>query len=234
MEKISGVLRCVWLGFVNSLTEIGSISEGLATLLAGVLAVLAAGIAWLGIQHQISAQNKAEERRLLREKQNLQRVLTADLLNYSASILQAVSFWNQRARNTPNAHINPFPVFVRPRVYESVVANLGLLDEGWPAAAVITFYGNLYELNEIADEPAGGARTTNVDVAAFALRIRTMALSLSEALDGLNEDKKFPIPSTADLTAMVLPDGSSPASASGVPKNLQELLNQMGAIRQMH
>ena len=93
--------------------------------------------------------------------------------------------------------------------------------------AVITFFGNVLELNEIADEAIRGRPTTGQDNATIAKRFQMMALNLEQALDGLNSDRKFPI-MALDLNTLITPTGEAIGKVDGPPTNLQNLLAALG------
>ncbi len=93
--------------------------------------------------------------------------------------------------------------------------------------AVITFFGNVLELNEIADEALRGRPTTGQDNATIAGRFQMMALNLEQALDGLNADRKFPL-LEVDLGCLIMPTGGKVRVIEPPPKNIQSLLAILG------
>lgn len=202
--------------------------ESLAILIAGILAIGGASLAWCGIQRQIASQENIECDRRTHERQALEKALTAELLCYARSVIEAASLWNERAHRQPAAAIDVLRRFVRPRVYEAVIAKIGLLSEGWPAAAVISFYGNLLELNEIEVERESGFLTTGQNAERVARRLQQMAMNLRDALDGLNSDHLFPI-QEVDINQLVAPDGRNIGADASLPTSLQELLMRLGA-----
>ena len=93
--------------------------------------------------------------------------------------------------------------------------------------AVVTFYGNVLELNEIADETARNRPTIGQNNAVIATRFKAMALNLEQALDGLNADRKFPFPEV-DLDILVTPNGGKLVAVVPPPESLQSLLAILG------
>ena len=93
--------------------------------------------------------------------------------------------------------------------------------------AVITFFGNVLELNEIADEALRGRPTTGQDNATIARRFQMMALNLNRRLTGLNADRKFPL-LEVDLDRLFTPTGGKARVIVPPPKNLQSLLAILG------
>jgi hypothetical protein len=75
-------------------SKIWCVPPGFATLIAGSFVIVAAIIAWRGVQRQIGSQREIESDR---ERRILETGLTAELFCYSASIVEAVSRWNVRA-----------------------------------------------------------------------------------------------------------------------------------------
>src|SRR5438105_3221251 len=130
-----GVTLDSWMWFAD---KVWNIPSGIATIFAGSFVVIAAAIAWTGAQKQIRSQISIESDKRRHEREALETALAAELLVCSRSIIEACSLWNSRAHSNPSAPANPWPVFTHPRVYEATVEKIGLLAEGWPAAALIT------------------------------------------------------------------------------------------------
>ena len=170
---------------------------------------------------QIGAQQRADERKQEHSLRTLKTALTAELLAFSTSLIDAASAWILRARE--NAALVPtvWPTLMRPRVYDALLPQIGLLD-GWVASAIISFYGNLLDLNELSAEAMSGRPTTGENVGTLAKRFQTMAKYLADSLDGLNADHQFPI-TRPDVTALRLPDGQTINYVTR-PRSLQQLL----------
>jgi hypothetical protein len=175
-------------------SKIWNIPDGFATLIAGSFVLVAAIIAWRSVrkqiaserenvQKQIATQREIESDRKRHDRQILETGLTAELHCYSASIIEATSCWNVRALKAPDAPISTSPQLLHPYVYKAVIARIGLLSEGWPANAVIGFYGNLLELNDMAMGPISGPRTIGENTGRVARRLQKMAINLAQALD---------------------------------------------------
>lgn len=103
---------------------------------------------------------------------------------------------------------------------------IGLV-EGWAASAVIGFYGNVLDLNELSREAMRERPTVGANYGTIARRFQTMATYLADSLDGLNPNRAFPIVGH-DLTELVTPNGSTIAGSGPVPTSLQELLRVLG------
>jgi hypothetical protein len=61
--------------------------EGIATLIAGTLALLAGVLAWLGVQEQIKAQTRERDTRTAAERSEIKQALTAELLALSSATI---------------------------------------------------------------------------------------------------------------------------------------------------
>jgi len=110
---------------------------------------------------------------------------------------------------------------MRPRVYEALLPQIGLLD-GWVAAAVISFYGQVLDLNELSAEAMRERPTSAENNSTIAKRFQTMAKYLADSLDGLNSDRQFPM-TRADVHMLREPNGTM-IGYSPRPKSLQEVL----------
>lgn len=197
--------------------------DGFATLIAGTLALTAGVLAWLGIQAQISAQTAADNARATAESRELKQALTAELLALSSATIASASNWNERAH--ANGALEAFPMFVEPHVYRSVVGQLGKLGVDWPVLAVITFYGNLLDLNDMSRENAAGRPTFGETSRTIARRIGIMCSNLAEAISGLNNEREFPILPELDFQNLITPDGRRIGQhALPAPRTLQGVL----------
>ena len=208
-------------------SKAGEIAAALATVIGGGFVLAAAVVAWKGVQDQIVFQRSIDTEKRHRARRELENALTAELMVFARSIIDATSFWNLRAYKNPKETPQYPPKLVQPRVYAAAISQIGLLDEGWPAMAVITFFGNVLELNEIVSEALRGRPTTRQDNATIAKRFQMMALNLEQALDGLNADRKFPL-REVDLGRLITPTGSKVGMIEPPPKNLQSLLAVLG------
>ena len=90
--------------------------------------------------------------------------------------------------------------------------------------AVITFFGNVLELNEITAETFQGRPTKDFNNAAIAERFRMMALNLEQALDGLNSCERFRIAEDYDLTQLFTPSGIAVAQMKQPPRLYKDCL----------
>jgi hypothetical protein len=160
------------------------------------------------------------------DRQRFQSAITAELLVFSLSIIRVASEWNQRAAQQPAAANGNWPVLSHPHVYVALVSLIGLI-EPWAAAALIGFYGNVLDLNELSKEAMQGRLTVGANVGTIAERLRTMAAYLATSLDELNNNRRFAIVGH-DLTALIAPDGTIIARAAQPPRTLQELLRAVG------
>src|ERR1700733_3899210 len=180
------------------------VPEGFGTLAVGAFVLVAALLAWIGVQGQIKAQKSAENARTSAEREELKTALTAEMLVFSSATIASASNWNERART--NAPMQAFPMFVEPHVYRSVVGQVGKLGVDWPALAVITFYGNLLDLNDMAREQMAGRGTLGQTSRTIAHRIRIMCSNLAEAISGLNNEREFPILPELEWQNLIAPD----------------------------
>ena len=69
-----------------------------------------------------------------------------------------------------------------------------------------------------------GRPTVNTTKVRVAQRLRIMASSLAQALDGLNNNRKFPIQPEIQLERLFMPDGRTLDQADPTPTSLQEVL----------
>jgi hypothetical protein len=225
---------CLWwltillTGFGAALmgSHSGEIAIALATVLGAIITgcfvLAAAWLAWKSVQAGIDAQENADRKKF-------KLAVTAELLTFSTSIIKAASDWNARAhQNAAAIPASPagWPVLTRPHVYETLVSLIGLI-EGWAASAVIGFYGNVLDLNELSKEAMQGRPTVGTNAGTIAGRFQTMAVYLADSLDGLNSDRAFPIIGH-DLTALVTPNAATVAATGQAPTSLQELLRVLG------
>jgi hypothetical protein len=189
----------------------------IATFLAGVFVIIAAIIAWRSVQRQIrSAENieqirregeeRIEKSRRESELSTIEAGFSAELIVYSRGVVEAASIWNRRAQASPNEPvIAQWPVLQDPLYYRTNIGKIGLLPQPWIPMALIGFYANLLELNEQAKETLVGRPTVNATNRSIAARLQIMASSLAQALDGLNNDKKFPIQPEIQLDRLFMP-----------------------------
>jgi hypothetical protein len=99
----------------------------IATLLAGAFVVIAAIIAWRGVQQQIKSAENIENTRRETEISTIEAGFTAELIVFSRGIIDATSIWNQRAAQSSNAIITQLPTFRDPLYYRGNIGKIGLL-----------------------------------------------------------------------------------------------------------
>ncbi len=191
----------------------------LGATITGCFVLAAAWLAWKSVQAGIDAQENAD-------RQKFKLALTAELLVFSSPVIAAASVWNDLARDYAAQTPTNWPTLNRPRVFEALVSLIGLV-EGPTAAALIGFYGNVLDLNELSQEAIQGRQSVGETVGKVAGRFQAMAQYLAASLDGLNQDRAFPIVGQ-DLTTLVTPSGVTVASAGQAPTSLQQLLRTIG------
>jgi hypothetical protein len=203
----------------------GEIATALSTVIAAIIGggfvMGAALLAWRSVQMQIGAQDRTEKQKQEQISRTLKTALTAELLAFSSSLIDATSIWNLRARENSQGVPTDWPTLMKPRVYDALLPETGLLD-GWVAAAIISFYGSLFDLNEMSVEAMNGRQTKGENFGTIARRFQSMARYLADSLDGLNDDHQFPI-TRQDVTALRLPNGQN-INYMFKPKTLQSLL----------
>jgi hypothetical protein len=193
--------------------------------------IIGALIAWFSVQRQIRSAEDIEKTRRDNEIAAVESGFTAELLVYSRGVIQAASLWNQPAAQSPEAKpITEWPILIDPLYYKTNIGKIGVLRQKWVGGALIGFYANLLELNEQAKETLSGQPTVNATSQSIAARLRVMASNLSQALDGLNSDRKFPLQPELRLDMLFMPDGKPLSQAANVPKNLQEALLRLAGI----
>jgi len=233
-----------WASFTTAiLCRIWHIPDGFATLLLALATVIAGSfviggaiVAWQSVQRQIHSAENIEKARHDNEITALETGFTSELLVYSPGIIQAASMWNQRA-HLPHMfpqewqrQITDWPVFIDPLYYKTNIGRIGMLRQGWAGGALIGFYANMLELNEQAREALSGRPTVNVTTQGIATRLQLMASNLSHALDGLNNDRKFPLQPEIRLPLLFAPDGASLSDVANVPQNLQDVLLRLAGL----
>jgi hypothetical protein len=221
------------------LCQIWNIPDGFATLLlacatliAGSFVIGAAILAWRSVQGQIHSAENIETARRHTEITAIETGFTSELLVYSRGIIQAASMWNQRA-HLPHMfprEITDWPVFIDPLYYKTNIGRIGMLRQRWAGGALIGFYANLLELNEQAREALSGRPTVNVSAQNIATRSQLIASNLSQALDGLNNDRKFALQPEVQFPFLFAPDGTSLDQLTKVPENLQDLLLRLAGL----
>jgi hypothetical protein len=230
---IVGIGTAVVVSFVAALLEskAGEVATALATVISGSFVVGAAVIAWRSVQQQIASQESIEKTRRQLEIEVLEIGFTSELLVYSHGVIQALSLWNQRAATNPNDRVTTnFPVYMDPLYYRTNIGKVGGVRKKWVVGAIIGFYTNLLEMNEQSKESMAGRPTVNATSASVVARLRVMAANISQALDGLNDDRKFPLTQELRLDQLFMPNGRVVSQAENVPQNLQDVLLRMADI----
>jgi len=193
--------------------------------------IVAAVLAWKSVQRQIQSAENIESARSIHELDTLKVGFTAELFVYSRGIIEAASTWNQRLRTAPNQPVRTdWPVLQDPLFYRANLPKIGLVPHRWVALAIIGFYTNVLELDDPSRESLAGRPTVNITSERIAARLHIMASNLSQALDGLNDDRKFPIAPDIDLEQVFMPDGRPVSRAENLPGNLQDLLLRLAGI----
>ena len=175
-------------------------------------------IAWKSVQAKINAEQHVD-------KLKFQLAITAELVVFQSPLIKATSIFNQRAHENSTAEIPQragWPKLPHPHAYLALVSHIGLL-EGPTASAVIAFYGNLLDLNEMSTEAMQDRPTIGENIGTIAKRFQDMAMCLAASLDGLNSNRPFPIVGH-DPATLIAPNGATVASAERAPTSLQELL----------
>jgi len=151
----------------------GEIASALGTVVASVIGggflVGAAVLAWRSVQMQIGAQEHANKQRQEHTSRTLKTALTAELLAFSSSLIDATSACNLRAHENAQGVPTVWPTLMKPRVYDALLPQIGLLD-GWVASAIISFYGSLLDLNELSAEAMNGRPTMGENFGTIAKR----------------------------------------------------------------
>jgi hypothetical protein len=158
------VLLLTGFGAAMMSSTFGEIANAFGTIIASIIGgafiMGAAVLAWRSVQMQIGSQERADTRKQEQTSRTLKTALTAELLAFSSSLIDAASAWNLRAHQNASGVPTIWPTFIKPRVYDALLPEIGRLD-GWVASAVISFYGNLLDLNELSAEAMNGRQTTD-------------------------------------------------------------------------
>jgi hypothetical protein len=210
-------------------TFLGAVS----TLIAGAFVIVGAAIAWISVRHQIQSAEKLEAARRTGETNALEEGFKAELLVFSRGVLNATSVWNQRAAQAPSGPVGTqFPILIEPLYYHANIGKIGGLRHSWVAGAIIGFYGNLLELNTQSKEAMAGIPTVNATNQSVAARLQLMAANLSQALDGLNDDKKIGIQPEIRLDELFMPSGHRISESQSVPTSLQGVLLRAAGLQE--
>ena len=202
-----------------------------ATLLAGSFVLIGAIVAWKSVQRQIHSAEGIEKARLNKEISALEAGFTAEMLAYSRGVIEATSLWNRRAKDAPQEPVRTaWPVLQDPLFYRANISKIGVLPQPWVMGGIISFYANLLELNDQARETMAGRQTVNTTSESIAARLRLMASNLSQVLDGLNADKKFPLTPEIQLENLFMRNGQPLSKATVVPKTLQDVLLRLAGL----
>ena len=212
--SIAKVLHHLWTIPEGFATLLGAIS----TFVAGSFVIIGAWIAWRSVQRQILSAERIEAARQSVETSALEEGFKAELLVFSRGVIYATSVWNHRAAKSPTAAADThFPLLIEPMYYQANIGKIGGLRQKWVAGALIGFYGNLLELNTQSKEALSGTPTVNATNQSVAARLQLMASNLSQALDGLNDDKKFNIQPEIQLDQLYMPDGTLVSLSRPIP-----------------
>lgn len=218
--------------------QIWNIPEGFATvlgaaatLLAGSFVLIGAIIAWKSVQRQIHSAEGIEKARQNKEISAIEAGFTAEMLVYSRGVIEAASIWNQRAKEAPKEPVRTaWPVLQDPLFYSANISRIGILPQPWVMGGIISFYTNVLELNDQARETMAGRPTVNATSESVAARLRLMAANLSQVLDGLNADKKFPLQPEIQREKLFMPNGLTLSEATVIPKTLQDVLLRLAGM----
>jgi hypothetical protein len=161
------------------------IPEGFATLLvavatvfAGFFVIIAARLAWRGVQLQIKSGEKLETDRRNTEVATMEAGFRAELIIYSRGVIEATSVWNQLASLAPRAVVKSrWPILQDSLFYKANISKIGLIRIDWVAFALIGFYTNLLELNDQARESMQGRPTVELTNERLAFRLHINSLS---------------------------------------------------------
>jgi len=227
---VGAVAICVFIAELMD-AKPGEIAGALATVISGSFVLGAAVIAWRSVRLQITSQEAIETARRNIEVTGLERGFTSELFVYSRGVIQAASVWNQRALQNSQAPVRTnWPLYIDPLYYRTNIGKIGLVRNQWVIGAIIGFYSNVLELNDQARESLLGRPTADVTSGSIAARLQIMASSLSQALDGLNDDWKFPIPPDLRLDHIFMPDGRPITQSEHAPQNLQDVLLRLAGM----
>jgi hypothetical protein len=199
-----------------------------ATVFAGFFVIIAAWLAWRGVQRQIRSVENLERNRHNSEVAAIEAGFRAELIVYSRGLIDATSVWNQLAVQSPQAPVtSQWPILQDPLFYKTNIGKIGFIRIEWVAFALIGFYANLLELNDQAREGVAGHPTVNLTRQRLVTRLHIMASSMSQALDGLSNDNDVRLPPDISLDATFLPDGTPLGQAQPVPTSVQEVLSRI-------
>ena len=202
----------------------------LATLLGALFVILAAVIAWKSVQRQIASAESIEKARQEHEVKSIEAGFSAELMAYSSAIIIVTSQWNKWARSLINDDfLPPMPMLIDPLYYRANIGQIGTVRHQWVAGAIITFHANLVELNEISKD-VFDHKANRPEPGVTARRLQIMAANLSQAIDGLNADFRFPIPPEIQIDKLIMPNGTRLDHCRQVPRSIQEVLQRLAGI----
>jgi hypothetical protein len=214
---------------VNMPNGFATFIGAIATFLAGLLVLGGAIMAWCSVQRQIRSAENIEKTRRSHEISAIEAGFTAELRLYSRTIIKETSTWNLRAQPYFTAGeaytAKDLPSFSDPLYFKTNIGRIGMLRQPFTAGALTSFYTNLLEFNEWERSGLSSVDVTPQDIAG---RLQTMAANLAQALDGLNDYRKFPMPSGIDVNILYTADGNIFATPGTPPVSyLQEALMRL-------
>jgi hypothetical protein len=199
---------------------------GWATLSAGLCAI---GAGWLGfraINRQIAAQRTSEKRRREESRLALEAALIAELKCYTTSIAEKTSEMNCQAHLDPKRRIRAGPL-ASPVVFTALVRKIGLISDRRLVYALVAFYGNVQQINEIASEGDDSIETCE----SVAERLRMMAGNLAQALNRLSSREQLPIPEFLAVEPLYGKDGRPLDLDNPTTLTIQQLLLRLAGLR---
>jgi len=203
------------------------IPEGFATLLlafativTSLCVLIAALVAWRGVQQQIKSAAEIETKRQSNEASALENGFAAELIFYSSELIYFVSIWNRRVAHPVERVLQaPWPEFPDPLFFKANAHNIGHLPQS-ATFALVEFYSLLLDFNDRAAKERRERDTWERAVA----RLRTMAANISRALHALPDHDTPPPMPDIDLDGLYMPDGKPVSQAESPPRNLLDLL----------
>jgi hypothetical protein len=225
------------LKLVNIPAGFATLLGAVATFLAGLLVFAGAFMAWCSVQRQIHAAENMEKTRRSQEIAAIEAGFTAELRLYFRTIIKETSKWNMLARPyfKPGEVyvVKDWPIFSDPLYFKTNIGKIGVLRQPFTVSAITGFYTNLLEFNERARVARSAQSPVDVTAQDIAERLRAMARNLAQALDGLNDNRRFPIPPGIDMDILYAADGNIFATPGTPPvSHLQEALMRLAGLEQ--
>lgn len=216
-------LSLSWLFIL--LYHLWNIKDGFATLIASLVAFLAAVFAWKSVQDQIKLQTTLEAERLAHEKAAVRLAFFSEMYAYVTPLVIVLSNLNKRLNTYGPFLENQYVFFGEPHVFMALRDKIGLIDTDITCTSIVSFYANLFQSNEIKEQILVHKAPLQFQIVVDTVRL--MAIHLADALERLEPEKGKMVPKSIDITSLFFADGTCFMEAMPQPKTLGDILRKL-------